>query len=89
MTAMLPIKTDETISELGAPSDWETSGWNGRVGECKTLPVFIGDGWFQSFWKPTWKDRLKILFGKPIALAVIGRTHPPVSISVSDKVGAE
>lgn len=50
------------------------------------LPVlrvtFPDDGsGLASCWKPDWKDRLRILFGKPIYLILWSPIQPPVSIT--------
>lgn len=46
------------------------------------LPVHRYQDAFVSCWKPTWRERLAILFGKPVWLGVSGDNHPPVYIEV-------
>ncbi len=38
------------------------------------VPVLI------SCFKPAWRDRLRILFGGPVWLTIVGRGQPPVSL---------
>lgn len=78
-----PIETEFTSSTLGRPK-----GWDNSQGECVGLPVAIDPGdvypTFYSWWKPTLKDRIKILFGFNIRLALVSGTHPPVSLEVEN-----
>lgn len=73
-----PIKTPATNCELGKPKDWDDS-----AAECVTLPAYYDGTCFYSWYAVSWRDRLRILFGRPIRLVVFGRTHPPVSVEVS------
>lgn len=50
--------------------------------ECASLWVHKTDGAFVSCWRPTWRERLAILFGCPLWLWVIGYSHPPVALEV-------
>lgn len=66
---------------LGAPK-----GWNKKdSGECSDLAVLryrLDDGStvYASCWKPSFVDRIAILFGAGIWLHVISVGHPPVAI---------
>lgn len=71
---MRPIRTKDTTMVLGAPKDWDAD----RLGPCEGLPIAVGDGFMCSFWKPTRRERLAILFGRSIRLGVSGVSHPPV-----------
>lgn len=73
---MKPVKHPWTNRELGKPKDWDES----RFGPCESLPVVEGDGIFYSYWETTWRDRVAILFGRPVRLCLTGRVHPPVMI---------
>ena len=75
---MKPVKTAATNQVLGAPGDWDED----RLGACLGLPVAYGDGFIASYWRPTWRERLAILVGRPIRLAVAGFGHPPVMLDV-------
>jgi hypothetical protein len=46
------------------------------------LHVFEEHQHHLSWWKLTFRDRVKILFGANIRLCVLGVFHPPVSIEV-------
>lgn len=50
--------------------------------ECQSLPVWSDGKQCVSCWKPTFKERLNILFGGKVWLGVLsGKTQPPVFIS--------
>jgi len=50
--------------------------------ECGPLPVFRDGRYCISCWRPGWRDRLAVLFGRPLWLWVwSGGTQPPVSVS--------
>lgn len=76
---MKAIKNEHTNDLLGAPSNWDAP----KHGPCLGLPVLIendnGLKSFYSYWQTTWRERLAILFGRPVRLVVIGN-HPPVHI---------
>jgi hypothetical protein len=52
--------------------------------ECAPLHVHVShhDNAMISCWRPTWRERFAIFFGRPVWLWVMGRAHPPVSIEV-------
>lgn len=73
---MQPVKFPEANRELSRP-DGTTAE------ECKSLFVWTNDKHCLSLWKPTWKERLKLLFKGEIWLWVwSGNTQPPVCLSV-------
>ena len=78
---MRPLIPSNYSQILVAPSDWDH-----RDGECKSLAVIVQDNLVYSFWKPSWKEQLLILFGKPIQLTVMTYQHamPPVDVGVAD-----
>ena len=68
---------------LGKPRDWDDSN-----GECVGLPVHrTPDGTTcVSCWRPTFLERLKLLFGGDIWLHVLsGRSQPPVTIVIGHR----
>jgi hypothetical protein len=74
---MKPIKTDKTNLILGAPEGWNEL----QHGPCIGLPVLqTEDPYFYSFWQTTWRERFAILFGRPVRLCLVGRSHPPVML---------
>lgn len=75
---MKPIRMPHTTRTLGAPNDWDEK----RNGVCVGLPITDSNGVMLSYWKPSWKQRLLILAGRPIRLGVFGASHPPVSLDV-------
>lgn len=78
---MKPIKTPRTNMVLGAPKEWNEL----RHGPCIGLPVIATeDPYFYSYWSVTWRERLAVLFGRPIRLCVVGASHPPVSIDTDE-----
>ncbi len=73
---MSPVKTAFTTNELGRPADWNDQ----EHGPCESLPVAWVHGVFYSSWRPTWKERLAILFGRQVRLSLVGSAHPPVML---------
>lgn len=77
---MTPINTINTTKILGAPNEWDAS----KHGVCTGLPILeTEDPYMYSWWNLTFKERIKILFGKPVRLCVVGKSHPPVALQVS------
>ncbi len=72
---MTPIRMPHTNRILIAPKNWDIS-----KGECKELPISDYEGVIYSYWKPTLKERVKILLGYKIRLCVASSIHPPVHI---------
>jgi hypothetical protein len=77
---MKPIKTEHTNLTLGAPQGWDASA----NGPCEGLPILrqSEDGLTTnySYWRAEWKERIAVLFGRPIRLCVVGQAHPPVHL---------
>ena len=71
---MQPIRMPHTTRTIGAPRDWDEK----LNGPCIGLPVTDSGGTMLSFWKPSWMQRLLVLAGRPVRLAVRGASHPPV-----------
>lgn len=61
-------------------------GWTPDVhGECEGLPVLRHKGIIYSSWRFSWRERFKVLLGKPLCLAVVGKiTMPPVSLNIGE-----
>ncbi len=77
---MTPINQPHTTHHLHAPIDWEEE----KHGKCDVLPITLSEGVFYSYWKPSFKERLQILFGKPIRLCVANSSQPPVMLDTED-----
>jgi hypothetical protein len=75
---MTPIHFKGQQAVLGAPADWDET-----QGPCAGLPVLRVDSNFISFWKPTWRERIALLFGAKIQLTLVCDGHPPVAIDVN------
>lgn len=76
---MRPIKFAGYNKVLVAPP-----GWDKNRGECVDLHTYNSGGVSMSVWKPTWRERLRILFGDNIQLDVVsGETQPPAKVSVT------
>lgn len=76
---MKPIKFYGYDGVLGAPESWDEDAHRPCIG----LPVKRQDGKCISCWKPTWRERIAMLFGRPIWLHVAsGQTQPPVAVEV-------
>lgn len=76
---MKAIVTRNTNSILGAPRDWNLE----KHGPCEGLPICATDDpYMYSWWRPTWRERLALLFGHSVRLCVVGTSHPPVALEV-------
>lgn len=72
---MKPIDFKESTKVLQKPSTMTES-------ECNSLHVWCDGGQCVSCWKPTFKERLNILFGGKVWLGVLsGKTQPPVFVA--------
>ena len=74
---MKPIGTELTNTNYTKPD-----GWDDSRGTCVTLPVYYDKGLCYSWWKVSWKERLRILLGYPVQLCFVSDTVPPVSLLV-------
>ena len=74
---MIPLNISNATDILVAPENWDS-----RNGVCQALAVIREDELIYSFWKPSWKERIKILFGKPIQLSIVSVNQPPVALEV-------
>lgn len=72
---MVPIKFPEAIKTLQKPEGWTDE-------QCGPLPVTSDGMECISCWRPSWRERLSILFFGKIWLEVwSGTTQPPVALS--------
>lgn len=78
---MTPTTNELTTITLGAPKNWDADA----RGPCSGLPVCFQDGEFYSYWKTTWRERLAILFGRPVRLCVASAAHPPVHLDTESR----
>lgn len=62
----------------GAPADWDET----KHGPCVGLPVLVDAPYIYSYWKLSWKERIRALWGHPIRLCVVG-AQPAVAIEVT------
>jgi hypothetical protein len=72
----------EGSTQFGKPENWDEK----THGPCQALPVLIEDGVYYSYWGFSWRQRLEILFGRPLRLAILGM-QPPVSLVVVKEAG--
>jgi hypothetical protein len=71
--------TSSTTAILGAPHDWDETA----NGTCEGLPITQSDfGVMFSYWRPTWRERFALIFGRSLRLGIFGRGHPPVSLDL-------
>lgn len=74
---MKPIEFAQATKTLNAPTS--------LAGRCGGLPVWSDSEQCVSCWKPSIKDRFKILFGGNIYLGVLsGKTQPPVFLTADE-----
>jgi hypothetical protein len=59
-----------------------------NIMDLPVLQICYSDGQIGclSCWKPDWRDRLRILFGKPIYAGLLGGIQPPIFISTEDEI---
>lgn len=79
---MKPVDFNEKTVDLGAPRDWDAE----KHGPCGSLPVFRDEKQFISCWRPTWRERFSLLFGRPLWLFVVAAGHPPVHLTIEKTV---
>lgn len=80
---MQPIDFPGANLILKAPPEWDTES----QGPCIDLHVLrVNDDnehYMLSKWKPTWRERLLLLLGRPVELRIATTTtHPPVMLYV-------
>lgn len=75
---MKPYKHAMTTHTLGAPVGWDEQ----KYGPCAGLPVLHHEGVIYSFWRPSIRERIALLFGRSVQLGVVSNAQPPVSIEV-------
>jgi hypothetical protein len=63
---------------LVAPPKWQES----EYGPCAGLPVYVGEGEIISCWAPSWRERLRLLFGQRVWMTIVSNAQPPVSLQV-------
>ncbi len=73
---MTPIKMPHNNRKFISPNNWD----EGKYGSCSELWVTESEGILYSYWKPNFKQRIMILFGKPIRLCICGNIQPPVGL---------
>jgi len=78
---MNPISISNPTRTLNKPTHWDEA----KHGPCIGLPIIDSEGVMYSYWSVTWRERLHILLGKPLRLAVVGTSHPPVGIETKEK----
>jgi hypothetical protein len=78
---MKPIKFPQSTGTLTRPPSMTDE-------ECAPLPVHmcVNQDSIISCWRPSWRERLAVVFGCPVWLWVIGTggRHPPVAIEVEN-----
>ncbi len=61
---------------LKAPRHWDAE----EHGNCEDLHITKHEGVMYSYHKPSWKEKILILFGRPIRLCICANYHPPVAL---------
>lgn len=74
---MTPLLFEGFQRILGAPIGWDV----GKHGPCDGLPIRCDGGVCLSVWKPTWGERLSLMFGGRVQVQVAsGNTQPAIAI---------
>jgi hypothetical protein len=77
---MKPIDFHGVTHRFSAPAGWDAA----RHGPCEALPAMQSDRAFTSCWRPSFKERLALLF-RPratVVLTILTARHPPVALEV-------
>jgi hypothetical protein len=53
------------------------------VADADKPPITVEDNAFVSWWKPIWRERIKILCGVPVRVLVNYSSHGPLYLDVS------
>ena len=77
---MKPISLPHTSRVLGAPPFWNEA----VDGKCVGLPVSDGDGFIASYWRTSLREKLAILFGRPIRVCIHGYTTYPLTLDTEE-----
>lgn len=75
---MQPLDFPGTNLVLKAPPGWDEE----QQGPCVDLHVFDDGECMTSKWRPTLWERVKLIFGQPVQLQILSRSHPPVMLTV-------
>lgn len=77
---MKPIYFKESTNTLSKPKNMTDE-------QCKPLPIYTDGKECISCWKPSFKEKLCLLFGAKIWLGVLcGHTQPPVRITIKKNI---
>ena len=73
---------------LGPTKEHHTNSGLKGYADIPDLPTtvfnFEEQNYVASIWRVSWWDRIKFLFDGRINLVVMGKTHPPVSVSIGE-----
>lgn len=48
--------------------------------ECQPLPVHQEGSYIISCWRPSWRERFALFFGRPLWVWVRSNRHPPIAL---------
>lgn len=79
MALMKSYKFAEDNRELKAPLNWNEE----QYGPCAPLNVHIDadNACYISRWRPSFGDRIRLLFGRPVQVTLAGM-QPPIIVEV-------
>lgn len=81
---MRPILFKGFQTTLGAPANWDED----KFGKCEGLAIRREHGCIYSCWKPSLKERVKLILGQPITMIVNSPvTQPPIALDVGYPCG--
>jgi hypothetical protein len=76
MEWMTPIAIENATHVLGKPQSWDEE----IMGKCEGLSVVKADGVLYSYWRASWRERIRVLFTGKVRLCVASASHPPVML---------
>lgn len=61
---------------------------NQAVTQTNCPPIAVEDGAFMSWWRPSWRERLRLLCGAPVRVMVNYSLHGPLHLDTESAWGA-
>jgi hypothetical protein len=70
---MIPVDFTQSNTTLTKPTNMTDE-------ECSSLRVYNDGEKFISCWRPSWRERLSVLFFGKVWIWIFGQGHPPVYV---------
>jgi hypothetical protein len=83
---MTPLARQSTQDTLGSIK-FTTVDDAQRNGQPSLPPIVVEGDAFMSWWRPNWRERIKLLFGGPVRVVVNYSLHGPLAVDTEAKWG--